>query len=367
MAVSKVDAANQIENQLPQANIANNTRFRNIIINGSMDIRQRSDTTGFTGDGAYRSCDRWITRLNTLGTWDQEQSSTVPSGQGFAKSLKMTVDTADSSPAAGDFCWLEQRLEGQMLQYLKKGTSNAQQLTLSFWVRSSKTGTFIAQLQDNDNSRVVSKSYTIDTADTWEKKTITFPADTTGTLTNDNNLSFQCKFFLAMGSNYTSGTLATSWESITVANWAVGQVNLADTANATFYLTGVQLEAGNTASDFEFLPYDVNLTRCERYCRLFGSGVQGVASGTTSFYFSEPMSPAMRATPTLTITDTSFGVGNYVSYDKVASGSTLDLARSSRTGIVGRATGFTGLTNFDSLQVWYALTNDTWLRAEAEI
>jgi len=298
MAVSKVDAANQIENQLPQANIANNTRFRNIIINGSMDIRQRSDTTGFTGDGAYRSCDRWITRLNTLGTWDQEQSSTVPSGQGFAKSLKMTVDTADSSPAAGDFCWLEQRLEGQMLQYLKKGTSNAQQLTLSFWVRSSKTGTFIAQLQDNDNSRVVSKSYTIDTADTWEKKTITFPADTTGTLTNDNNLSLQCKFFLAAGSNLTSGTLATSWESSTLANWAVGQVNVADTANATFYLTAVQLEAGDTASDFEFLPYDVNLQRCYRYFRKVPNYTMNALATTSAS--GMPHIVTMRSTPTAT-------------------------------------------------------------------
>ena len=330
--------------KIPSAGFQDNVKFRNIIINGSMDIRQRSDTTGFTADAAYRSCDRWITRLNTLGTWDQEQSTDVPSGQGFAKSLKMTVDTADASPAAGDFCWLEQRIEGQYVQYLKKGTSNAVKLTLSFWVRSSKTGTYIAQIQDNDNSRVVSKSYTIDTADTWEKKIISFPADTTGALTNDNNLSLQCKFFLGAGSNLTSGTLATSWESSTLANWSVGQVNLADTANATFYLTGVQLEAGETASDFEFLPTDVNQHRCERYYQTTqafignGSSVGGACAGETT------IGTTMRTVPSASLS------GNFV----ITDGYTSDYTQSS-TGITLYSNSADSrsfmviLTNFPSL------------------
>jgi hypothetical protein len=254
-----------------------------------------------------------------------------------------------------------------MLQYLKKGTSSAESTTLSFWVRSNKTGTYIAELYDADNTRSISKSYTISSADTWEKKTITYDGDTTGALDNNNALSLSINFWLGAGTDYTSGTLATSWASATNANRAVGQVNLADNTSNEWYITGVQLEAGTSASDFEFLPHDINLSRCERYCRLFGSGVQGRASNTTTFYFSEPMQPAMRASPTLTLTDTSFGVGNYVSYDKQASGSSLQLARSSRTGIAGSADGFTGLTGSDQLQVWYGLTSDTWLMVTAEL
>jgi len=161
--------------------------------------------------------------------------------------------------------WVQHRIEGQNLQYIKKGTANAESLTLSFWVKSNKTGTYIAELEDTDNSRHIAKSYTIDSASTWEKKTITFAGDTTGTLTNDNNTSLELHLYLGAGTNYTSGTLATSWSSNTDANRAVGQVNLADSTSNEWFITGIQLEAGTTASDFEFLPFDVNLDRCYRY------------------------------------------------------------------------------------------------------
>jgi len=265
MAVSKVDAANQIENQLPQANIAGNVNFRNIIINGDFSQAQRATSiTGITG-GNYYTVDRFRINISSMGTWTMSQSTDVPSGQGFSNSLKMDCTTADASPSASDVVLLQTRFEGQNLQYLKKGTSSAESLTLSFWVKSSKTGTYITSIKDQDNTRNISKSYTIDTADTWEKKIITYAGDTTGTLDNDNNGSLYLNFWLGAGTNYTSGTLATSWESATDANQAVGQVNLADSTDNEWYITGVQLEAGTTASDFEFLPYDVNLRRCQRY------------------------------------------------------------------------------------------------------
>jgi hypothetical protein len=116
-----------------------------------------------------------------------------------------------------------------------------------------------------DNTRQISKSYTVDVTNTWEKKTITYEGDTTGAFTNDNGVSLFLDFWLGAGTNYTSGTLNTSWNSSTNANRAVGQVNLADNTSNDFYITGVQLEAGTTASDFEFLPHDVNLARCQRY------------------------------------------------------------------------------------------------------
>ena len=193
------------------------------------------------------------------------QSTDVPTGQGLAKSLKMDCTTANGSLSADSQAQISQGIEGQNLQYLKKGTSNAESLTWSFWTKSNKTGTYICQIRDIDNSRSISKSYTISSADTWEKKIITFPGDTTGALDNDNAKSFEIRWWLVAGTNFTSGSLATSWGSETSANNAVGQINLADSTSNEWYLTGAQLEVGKSASDFEFLPHDVNLQRCLRY------------------------------------------------------------------------------------------------------
>jgi hypothetical protein len=244
----------------------NTVGMKNIIINGDMSIAQRSTSVaGITGQG-YNTIDRFETHASSLGTWTQSQSTDVPTGQGFATSLKMDCTTADASPSAGDFLYVRQKVEGQNLQYLKKGTANALSTTLSFWVKSNKTGTYIAELYDIDNNRTISNSYTISLADTWEKKTLTYAGDTTGAFDNDNGRSLDVAFWLGAGTTYTSGTLQTSWGSQTNANRAVGQVNLADDTANEWYVTGVQLEAGTTASDFEFLPVDVNLQRCFRYC-----------------------------------------------------------------------------------------------------
>jgi hypothetical protein len=289
--------------------------FRNIIINGDMSIAQRSTSASSITSSGYHSCDRWQTSASSIGTWTQSRSTDVPTGQGFANSLKMDCTTADASPAASDNLIIIQKFEGKNLQYLKKGTSSAKQLTLSFWVKSNKTGTYIAGLHDRDNSRIVSKSYTISSASTWEKKTITFPADTTGALDNDNAGSLDIQMWLAAGSDFSGGTLATTWQSQTNANRAVGNVNLADSTSNEWYITGVQLEAGQVASDFEFLPTDVNIERCSRYFQK--SYALGVFAGTTTnqgmistariqnTVSNRPVSvffnPSMRTTPTITI------------------------------------------------------------------
>ena len=308
MALSKIDTTNMIED-VPQSKLDNNINFRNIIINGDMSIAQRgTSTASITGNG-YHTLDRWQTQLATQGTWTQSQDTDVPSGYGFSKSLKMDCTTADASPAAGDYCLITTKLEGQNLQYLKKGTSSAESLTLSFWVKSSKTGTYIAELDDRDNTRAISKSYTIDTTDTWEKKTLTFAGDTSGVLDNDNARSLDLNFWLGAGTTFTSGTLATSWETRTNANRAVGQVNLADSTSNEWYITGVQLEAGQTASEFEFLPVDVNLRRCQRY--YFKSSTFCIARGYGSYGEAQHIFPAtMRATPTITGTTVQSGASN---------------------------------------------------------
>jgi hypothetical protein len=264
-AGSITDAAISSTAAIQQSKISGSPGFRNIVINGDMSIAQRSTSVASITAAGYYTVDRMNLALSSLGTWTQSQSTDVPTGQGFATSLKMDCTTADAAPAAGGFLVIRQLFEGQNLQYLKKGTANAVSLTASFWVKSTKTGTFILELFDVDNTRQISAAYTVNVTDTWEKKTITFPGDTTGALDNDNASSFNLQFWLGAGSDRTSGTLNTTWGASVNANRVVGQVNIADDTANDWYITGVQLEAGTTASDFEFLPVDVNLARCQRY------------------------------------------------------------------------------------------------------
>jgi len=289
--------------KIPAAGFTGNN-FRNIIINGDMSIAQRgTSATGITTQDYY-TVDRFVTRNVSSGTWTQTQSTDVPSGQGFAKSIKMDCTTAQASPSE---LAIRQRFEGQNLQYLKYGTSSAQSLTFSFWVKSNKTGTYIVEINATGNSRQISKSYTISSANTWEKKTITFPGDTSSALANDNSNELSVRWWLAAGSSWSSGTLNTSWNSITNANRAVGQVNLADSTSNDWYVTGVQLEIGTSASDFEFLPVDVNLERCQRYYEILpvfeGFFVNVYAS--TAAYGYQSFTKIKRANPSITVNGTT--------------------------------------------------------------
>ena len=247
-----------------------------LIINGDFAIAQRATSTSSISSNGYHTVDRWQTNLSTAaGVWTQSQDTTVPSGQGFAKSLKMDCTTADSSLAAGDRCVIQQAIEGQNLQFLKKGTSSAESLTVSFWVYATKTGTNIVELYDNDNTRQISKSYTISSSNTWEKKVLNFAGDTTGAFGNDNAASLYLNFYLAAGSTYSSGTLNTSWGSVTAANRAAGQINHADSTSNNFYITGIQMEVGEFDStsipSFPFESKENNLIKCMRYYQKFGS------------------------------------------------------------------------------------------------
>ena len=292
--------------QVPFAGISNPVDFRNIVINGDMQIAQRSTSVASITTEGYYTVDRFKLLISSLGTFTQSQSTDVPSGYGFANSLKMDCTTADATPSANDYLILNQLFEGQNLQYLKKGTANALPLTAAFWVKSTKTGTFILELIDDDNSRSISKSYTVNVSNTWEFKTITFAGDTTGTLTNDNGTSLVLSFWLGAGSDFTSGALATSWGASVSANRAVGQVNIADSTSNDWYITGVQLEAGEQASGFEFMPIDVNLARCQRYYFLKASG-SSQDIGMAAYYTSSDLRTSfcfpttMRTTPSIDV------------------------------------------------------------------
>jgi hypothetical protein len=302
-ANGQIDNADIVDNTISNSKFAQPINFKNIIINGDMSIAQRGTSSSGVTSGGYYTVDRFDFDVTTMGTWTQSQSTDIPSVQGFAKSMKFDCTTADASPGAGDRVFVKYKIEGQNLQYLKKGTASAESLTLSFWVKSNKTGTYIAELYDVDNQRQISKSYTINSASTWEKKTITYAGDTSGAFDNDNGNSLQLSLWLGAGSDYTSGTLSTTWTSATATNRAVGQVNLADSTSNEFYITGVQLEAGTSASDFEFLPFDVNLQRCQRYFQIAGGGLWGtISNGAGAFthrYFNQPLITEMRDVPSI--------------------------------------------------------------------
>ena len=288
---------------------------KNLIINGNMQIAQRgTSATGKTTSGYY-TCDRWYNVFSGAGTWTFTQDTDVPSGQGFVNSLKLDCTTANASLSAADSFQLHQRLEGQMLQHLKKGSSNAESVTLSFWVKSNKTGTYQFNLRDIDNTRMIAKTYTINTADTWENKTLTFAGDTTGVFDNDNNNSLRLEWWFASGSNYNTGSVPTSWESTDTTDLAAGlTVNLADSTSNYINITGVQLEVGDTATPFEHRPYDMELQRCMRYFQTmtFAAGYVDVAHAILTTAARGPMfqmSPSMRAAPTITLPTAGTGSG----------------------------------------------------------
>ena len=336
---------------------------KSLIINGNMAVAQRGTSETGVGTAQVFVTDRFRNQPiygSTAPTarFTISQSTTVPSGQGFFNSLKWDCTTAQGSLTSDTGFSVEQRLEGFNVQSIKKGSSNAQKLTLAFWVRSNKTGTYICELVDNDNTRHCSQSYTISSADTWEKKVINFPADTTGAFGNDNAMSLKIRIWVAAGSDFTGGTLATSFASVTNANSAVGQVNLADSTSNEWYITGIQLEIGEydatTLPPFQFEDLGENLQRCRRYTQLHmntdqdGGPFLGQCFAYTSSNWQSSLQlvPPMRAVPTVSSVSGSnkyviFSNGGTINYDQIDYNSatlsgglctTVDLALDSASG-----------------------------------
>ena len=277
---------------------------RNIIINGAMNVAQRGTQTSHSS--GY-TLDRWNVYTTSAARFTISQESDVPSGEGFANSIKLDVTTADSSVASSDFGVFRTILEGQDLQSFCKGTSNAKPFALQFFIKSTVTGTYAIELVDSDNSRAVTKTYTVNSADTWEKKTITFPADTTGAFTDDNNSSLFLQWGLIMGDNYTSGTASGSWESQTTANRFVGQVNAVNSTSNNIFFTGIQLEVGQNPTEFEHEPFERTLAKCQRYHLITDFNVQGYPSSGGYAHCQVNFPVQMRATPSVSITDGSKG------------------------------------------------------------
>ena len=237
---------------------------RNLIINGGMTVKQRPDVT-MTTTSTY-SLDRFRGAVGSSFNWSSAtitQSTTSPDG--FSKSLKVDI-ASTNTPTGSQNGLIQTKIEGQDLQQLAYGTSSAKQCTLSFYVRSNKTGTYCVQIANPANTKYVLFEYTINSADTWERKSVTFSGNTANTLNNDNALCFDVNFHLATGSDdHVSAT--STWTTYSGGSYrsTSNQVNLFDNASNEWYLTGVQLEVGSVATPFEHRSYGDELMRCMRY------------------------------------------------------------------------------------------------------
>jgi len=279
---------------------------RNLIINGAMQVAQRgTSVTDITSSG-YRTVDRFRPSMGTLGTWTIEQSSDAPDG--FAYSHKFTCTTADASPAADDDIEMEYKVEAQDLQHLNYGSASAQAMTLSFWVKSNKTGAATVNILQPDNSnKSLSPTYTISSADTWEHKTISIPGDTAGAISNDTGVGLLFAWWLNSGSNSNSGTNQTTWTTLNSADKNASNLGVGGAVNDYWQITGVQLEVGTVATPFEHRSYGDELARCQRYCQVYG-GATYTRFGISSAYANTgasvviPLSTPMRTLPSITTT-----------------------------------------------------------------
>ena len=285
LAAGAVTTAKVADNAVTSAKALNLGR-RNLVINGAMQVAQRgTSTTGITGSVNF-ICDRWGLQVSSLGTHTITQE-TLTSGNayndGFTKAFRVDCTTAKASPTANDHIFFQQKIEAQNLQHLAYGTSGAKALTLSFWVKSNKTGTYEIMHYVSDSGRQVNSTYTISSANTWEKKVLSIPADTGGSgINNDNGEGFRSIFYLAVGSTRQSGSTPSSWSAYAVGNEAPSQtVNIGDSTANDWAITGYQLEVGSSATDFEHRSFQEELDLCHRY---FYNGITANGSGNYSAF-----------------------------------------------------------------------------------
>ena len=307
-----------------------------IWINGNMAVSQRATSVTGKTAGGYYTVDRMQLDISgTIGTWtiaQEAQTSGNAIDNGFANAYRIDCTSATASPAASAFLKVISSFEGQDLQMFKKGTSNAQKFTLSFWVKSNKTGTAQVNLRDMDNTRMIGASYSISVADTWEYKVCNFAADTTGKFDDDNARSLIVEWWLDGGSNYTSGAMPTAWEARNAADsMAAGSLDMAGSTSNDFAITGIQLEVGeytsSTIPPFQHESYGDNLARCQRYyyntnpLNLTSAAISmGAMYTTTTAYGVIPFPVSMRTAPT---GDFTTGTG-YFMFNRNGAGDSFD-------------------------------------------
>jgi len=302
--ITNSGTANNFTNYRPNA--------KPFFINGSMAVAQRG--TSFsqpdTNNDAY-PVDRFSFQTGSIGVYTSTQEA-LTSGDAFNAGFKMAAridcTTAQASPAAGDYFWFQYKAEAQDCLAWKKGTTSATVMTLSFWVKSNKTGTAQVNLRDDDNDRMVCALYTISSGDTWEKKVVTFPMETSYPMNNDNGTGFRFEWPLGGGSTYSSGTAPTAWEARVDADVAANNLAINDSTSNDWAITGIQAEVGTytsaTIPTFQFESYADNLLRCQRYFQNIADGTdKAIGMGqyweAQEFIGHRVLSTVMRTTPTL--------------------------------------------------------------------
>ena len=334
---------------------------RNMVINGAMNVAQRSASV--TGLGAtlsaYHTVDRFPIAVSTSGRLTMTQTADGPNGIS-ANCLKFDCTTADTSIAAGEYFLLRQPFEGQNLQRIGKGVAGAQQITISFYVKANAAFTFGCELEDKDNNRNITILF--DTTTDWVRKVITIPADVddgSSPFDDDNAESLRLNIWLHAGSTYTSGTLGTSWYNRVDANRAAGIDSFFSSTDNNFFITGVQMEVGPVATEFEQEDFGVTLAKCQRY--YYRPTTAGDLTGNThaqaataavvvgSFVYKE----TMRAAPTIAL----FSIGNGTAgrIRKTSDGAETTSAGAANIGLnsFGFATGMSNLTAGDAYDLTF--------------
>ena len=324
---------------------------KNLLVNGGMMVDQRNDTLQFSASSGY-PCDRWYVGTNAIGTFQYTQSTDAPAG--FGNSIKIQCTTADTSLEAGSYNYIMHKLEGNALQSMNS-TNGIVEHTISFYAKASKTGIYTVNLRDEDNGQGNSKTFTISAANTWERYTLTFPAHSSGKLGNDNLSSYRLYWWMASGSNQTSGTFYNgTWGAHSNPNRvSSSNVNLGDSTSNNFYITGIQMEVGSEASDFEHRSFGEELALCQRYFFQESTnadevgGIYGIANGTVRIQISHGLPVQMRASPSLTLTSASIRVGDTVAQGVNTTSGTISASAYTGTQRIGYSLGgFTGLNNY---------------------
>ena len=264
--------AAELANLIGNINAGGGGVNRNFLINGSTSVAQRATSkTGIGATSGYFTCDRWkITTGNTAGELTMTQDSSAPSGTGLANSIKLDCTNADGSIAADELTIIGQSIEGQNLQTIKKGTSSAVPVTASFYAKANASATYVAELFDHGNTRNNTRAFTVGTD--WARVELTFIPDTTGTIADDNDFGLTFQIWLHAGATYSGGTFSdNTWQSVTAANrYAGSRTSFFDSADRELFLTGLQLEVGQNATEFEHEPFERTLAKCQRYTYVIG-------------------------------------------------------------------------------------------------
>jgi hypothetical protein len=312
--------------QLPTAGPLSN---RNLIINGAMQFAERSiSANNITSTDAYLTVDRYRQFINTLGTWTVERHASGPPG--FDYSYRATCTSGNASPAAGSYAFIRYGVEKQDMQRLAWVTTGAKEFTLSFWVKSNRTGTAsLTILYSDGNLRGMTKTYTIDALNTWEHKSLTFPANGLSESSDgDNGVGFWIEWWLGSGSSFTGGSANTNWATLNDNQRNPTNFGLGSVSDQEFHLTGVQLEVGSKSTPFEHRSYGDELARCQRYYQKIGfntnaSLCMGFAT-QVAVYGTLTFVNEMRVAPSVISTDPSYYSVTTTGVSQVCNGFAVD-------------------------------------------